>query len=152
MFNENTWKEGEKLTAEYMKEFGYKIVYTNFHCAGVELDIVAILPRKVQIKKLKAELKEKLKIEKNEKLRSLFKQHFQNLQKNVEDLLIITEVKARMTNTFGTGAEAVDSTKIYHMKKGADYLLSKAEFQGMQIRFDIASVDANKVTYIENAF
>ena len=45
MFNERTWKEGEKITQEYMKKNGYKIVYTNFSCVGVELDIVAILAK-----------------------------------------------------------------------------------------------------------
>ena len=44
-----------------MKENGYEVVYTNYRCLGVEVDIVAILRAKIQVKKLKTELKEKLK-------------------------------------------------------------------------------------------
>ena len=53
MFNDVTWKEGERLTQEYMKKEGYKIVYTNYSCIGVELDIVAVWSKKNQIKEIK---------------------------------------------------------------------------------------------------
>ncbi len=152
MFNENTWREGEKKAQQYMLRAGYKIVYTNFQCVGTELDIVAILPVKVQLKNLKQELKEKLKKEKAKRLKILHKQIYKNLKDKLADLLIITEVKARSTDKYGIGAEAVDSTKMYHMKKGADYLLQKEKFAGMQVRFDVASVDAGEITYLEGAF
>ena len=67
MFNENTWKDGEAIAQRYMRKLGYKILYTNFSCVGVELDIVAILPKKVQCKKLKDGLKNKIKENKNRK-------------------------------------------------------------------------------------
>ena len=53
MFNDDTWKYGEQLAQEYMKKAGYKIIYTNFAERGFELDIVAILPKKIQLKNLK---------------------------------------------------------------------------------------------------
>ncbi len=152
MFNENTWKEGELKTQQYMKMQGYKIIYTNFSCRGAELDIVAILPIKPQIKKLKLELKEKLKQEINSNLKKLYKQNYKNLKKDLNEILVITEVKARASEKFGEGVEAIDSIKMYHMNNGADYLLQKSEFKGMQVRFDVASVDSGKLTYIENAF
>ncbi len=43
MFNEKTWRDGEKLVQEHLKKNGYKLVYTNFDVAGVELDIVSVL-------------------------------------------------------------------------------------------------------------
>ena len=61
MYNEDIWKMGEQLAQEYMKKAGYKIIYTNFAEHGFELDIVAILPKKIQYKNLKKEIKEKIK-------------------------------------------------------------------------------------------
>ena len=61
MFNEETWKMGEELAQEYMKKNGYKIVYTNFAMRGFELDIVATISKKARLKKIKKELKLKIK-------------------------------------------------------------------------------------------
>ncbi len=152
MFNKITWKEGEALAKKYMQENGYKIIFTNFQCVGAELDIVAILPRREQIKRLEAELKANLNQEQDKQTRAFFKANFKNLKKNLRDILVITEVKARSNSAFGTGLEAVDKNKVYHMKRGADVLLQRREFSSLQVRFDIASVDDNKVTYYENAF
>ena len=63
MFNRLTWKEGEALAARYMKKAGYKIVYTNFSCVHVELDIVAILSKSAQKSKMKKEYLQKLEQE-----------------------------------------------------------------------------------------
>lgn len=152
MFNEITWKEGEKQTQKYMIEHGYKILYTNFQCAGVELDIVSILPAKVQDKVFKSEIKKRIKSAQTSKMKRFFKQNYKKMRKNLHDLLVITEVKARANSNFGTGLEAVDSNKVYRMKKGADYLLQKREFKDYQVRFDISSVDGGEINYIENAF
>lgn len=152
MLNIKTWKEGEKLVADYMKERGYKIVYTNFSCKIAELDIVAILPKKVQKRLIKSEitlqianLREKTKIK-------ILKMNLKNRLKQTNDLLVITEVKARSNNKFGTGLDAVTDKKIQHIKRGAEVLLKMKRFAGKEIRFDVASVDAGEITYIENAF
>ncbi len=152
MFNENTWKDGELKTQEYMKRAGYKIIYTNFGCVGAELDVVAILPKKIQAKQLKEEFKEKIKLQQNVNIKKMYKKNLNCMLKDLNDILIITEVKARATDKYGKGVEAIDSIKMYHMRNGADFLLRKREFEGLQVRFDVASVDNGKLTYIENAF
>lgn len=152
MFNEMTWREGEKQAQDYMRTHGYKILYTNFQCAGIELDIVAILSAREQKKILKSEIKKRINSTENAKKKQFFKENYKKMRKRLADILIITEVKARATAKYGLGVEAVDSNKMYSMKKGADYLLSKREFKNMQVRFDIASIDSGKITYIENAF
>ena len=61
MFNELVWKGGEKKTVEFMEKRGFKVVKTNFSCVGVELDVISILPKAVQKKNLKIQLKKLLK-------------------------------------------------------------------------------------------
>ncbi len=152
MFNEETWKMGEDLAQEYMKKHGYKIVYTNFAVKGFELDIVATLSAKKQLKKFKAETKEKLKKAKTNKEKMLLKNNYKNLKGKFKDLLIITEVKSRADDRFGRGCECIDLKKRSHLTRGAKFLTEKPEFKGMQVRFDVASVDYGKITYIENSF
>ncbi len=150
MFNERVWKEGEKIAQSYMKKNGYKIKYTNFSCVGVELDIVAILPAKVQKKNLENLLKKQLKQDGVDS--KILKNHYKNLINKLEDLLVICEVKSRSSDKYGEGHEAIDTKKMYHIRRGAEYLMNKSEFKDMQVRFDVASVDAGKLTYIVNAF
>ena len=163
MFNDDTWKIGEQMAQEYMKKAGYKIVYTNFAERGFELDIVAILPKKIQFKNLKidtkkkiTELKEQLKdSKKKDKAKAkikLLKNNIKKVKETQKDLLVITEVKSRADDRFGKGCECIDLKKRSHLIRGAKYLMQMKEFQGMQVRFDIASVDYNKITYIENSF
>ena len=163
MFNDDTWKYGEQLAQEYMKKAGYKIVYTNFAERGFELDIVAILSKKLQFKKLKletknkiAELKKQLKdAKKKDKIIAkikLLKNNITKIKTTLNDLLVITEVKTRADDRFGKGCECIDLKKRSHLIRGAKYLTQMQEFKGMQVRFDIASVDYNRITYIENSF
>ena len=152
MFNENTWKEGELLALKFMKKLGYKIVFTNFNAVGVELDIVAICPKKVQQKVLKTKLKEEIKQTSNKNNAMLLKHNYNLAKKTCNDLLVITEVKARSTEKFGLGAEAVSLKKQAHIRRGAEFLLKMDRFRNATVRFDVASVDAGKVNYIENAF
>lgn len=152
MFNERTWKEGEKITQEYMKKNGYKIVYTNFSCVGVELDIVAILPKKVLYRIEKNRIKQEIKNAKNIKIKQKLKQKLKIIKNSLTDLLIITEVKARQNDKFGSGFDAISIKKKVNIIRGVKFLLKDKKFQNKQVRFDIASVDAGKITYIENAF
>ena len=152
MYNEDTWKIGEQLAQDYMKKEGYKIIYTNFAERGFELDIVAIETKKKQLKKLKSELKDKLKKAKTSKEKVLLKNNFNNIKKSVKDLLVITEVKSRADDRFGKGCECIDLKKRSHLIRGAKFLTQMKEFKNMQVRFDVASVDYNKITYIENSF
>lgn len=150
MFKETTWKDGEKKVQDQMKRRGYKIIYTNFSCVGVELDIVAILPKKVQVKSLKQEYKQKMLEDKPH--RKLYRCSLKSLLKTVEDMLVITEVKARETDKYGLGSESISDFKKQNIIRGARFLQKEARFDKMQIRFDVASVDAGKVTYIKDAF
>lgn len=150
MFKEETWKNGEKLAQQYMKKHGYKIIYTNFSCVGVELDIVAFLPRKKQIKKAKLEYKKR--INQDKKYKNVYKDSLKGYLKTIQDLVVVTEVKARETDKFGLGVEAVSEYKKNNILRGARFLQQDKELSKYQFRFDIASVDAGVVTYIENAF
>lgn len=150
MFKETTWKEGELRVQEYMKKNGYKILYTNFSCVGVELDIVAILPKKVQIKTLKQEYKQKMHEDKKHK--AIYKNSLKSLLKTIEDLLIITEVKARETDKYGLGSESISDFKKQNIIRGARFLQKDFRFDKMQFRFDVASVNGRQITYIEGAF
>jgi Holliday junction resolvase-like predicted endonuclease len=151
MINPLVWKDGEKQAENYMKKHGFKIVKTNFSCVGVELDIVAILPKEVQKKNIKLKLKQQLKgCDRKEK--KMLKISFKTRMKQVTDLLVITEVKARTSDRFGEGKEAVNEQKQHSIIRGARYLQSLPEFAKYQIRFDVASVDAGEISYIEDAF
>lgn len=153
MFNEATWKDGEKETLKYMKKQGYEILYTNFSCVGVELDIVAVLKKSLQIKNLKKKLKQNLKDKNCNFSSKTLKNNYKMAKNSIEDdILVITEVKSRASDKFGTGAFAVSKTKIEHLKRGAKFLLKDKRFENMQVRFDVSSVDSGVVNYIEDAF
>lgn len=152
MYNDETWKMGEELAQQYMKKHGYKIIYTNFAERGFELDIVAILSKKMQFKNLKNETKKKLKDEKSPKVKKLLINNLKNMKPGLKDLLVITEVKSRADDRFGKGCECIDLKKRSHLIRGAKFLTQIEKFKGMQVRFDVASVDYGKITYIENSF
>lgn len=152
MFNEKVWKDGEKLTADYLKKNKYNIVYLNYNCKIAELDIVSVLTKKVQKSLIKNEIKCKIINFKDKISKKMFLLSMKNKIKNLTDLLVITEVKSRTTNKFGVGLEAISSEKIHKMQLGAEMLLKEPRFKDMQIRFDVASVDGGDLTYIENAF
>ena len=150
MFKEKTWKDGELMVQKYMKKNGYKILWTNFSCVGVELDIVAFLPKDVQINSIKDEYKKKIVQDKAHK--SLYKNSLKNYIKTINDLLIITEVKSRETDKYGLGSEAISDYKKDNIIRGARFLVTQKNLEKYQIRFDVASVDDGKITYIESAF
>ena len=72
--------------------------------------------------------------------------------KQVNDLLVITEVKARSNDGFGEGKESVSEQKQFNIIRGARYLQTLPEFAKYQIRFDVASVDSGEINYTEDAF
>ena len=150
MFNDLTWIESEKKVQQFMKKKGYNILMTNFSCVGVELDIVAILSKSAQKKILKSQTKQKILEDKSN--RKIYKNSLKNALKNLDDLLVITEVKGRETDKFGLGSESISDKKKSNIIRGARYLQTDKRFEKYQIRFDVASVDSGKVTYIENAF
>ena len=150
MFNDLTWKDSEQKVQQYMKNKGFKILETNFSCVGVELDIVAILSKSAQKNILKQQTKQRILEDKKNK--SIYKNSLKNALKHLEDLLVITEVKGRETDKFGLGSESISDKKKSNIIRGARYLQTQKQYEKYQIRFDVASVDSGKVTYIENAF
>ena len=150
MFNDITWKESEQKVQEYMKNKGYKILLTNFSCVGVELDIVAILSKSAQKNILKEQTKQRILEDKKNK--SIYKNSLKNALKQLDDLLVITEVKGRETDKFGLGLDSISDKKKSNIIRGARFLQMDKKYEKYQIRFDVASVDSGKVTYIENAF
>ena len=192
MIDEVVWKNGEKIVKEYMINNGYDVVYTNYKCIGVEVDIVAILGVRSQVKKLKSNYYEEIKqlnqkqmliksgrnnafdnkficdkidlqttsknnylkkeIEKIKAQKKSLKISYKSQRKQIEKILVVTEVKARSSDKFGIGAESISDYKIKNIKKAGYFLLNSNEFKGLQIRFDVASVDEEKITYIEDAF
>ena len=141
-----------------MTKQGYKILWTNYSTHGVELDIVALLSKKNQKKKIKKELKLQIQnLKKSNKIeykrtKKVLKHKFKQRSLIVEDLLVITEVKARSSNKYGTGADAIDDYKIGNIKKATRFLINEKGLQEFQVRFDVASVDNGQITYIEDAF
>ena len=150
MFNDLTWKDSEQKVQQYMKNKGFKILETNFSCVGVELDIVAILSKSAQKNILKQQTKQRILEDKKNK--SIYKNSLKNALKHLEDLLVITEVKGRETDKFGLGSDSISDKKKSNIIRGARYLQTQKQYEKYQIRFDVASVDAGNVTYIENAF
>ena len=150
MFNDLTWIESEQKVQEYMKNKGFKILETNFSCVGVELDIVAILPKKIQKKQAKYEMKQRVLEDK--KHSSVYKNSFKNMLKTFQDLLVIVEVKGRELDKFGMGLESISEQKKHNIIRGARFLQTSRNLEKYQIRFDVASVDNGEVTYVESAF
>lgn len=180
MIDEIVWREGELLTQEFLEKNGYKILLTNYSRLGVELDIVSIYSKKAQSKKLKKELKQKIKDikpkykkgfnqdseqktnknlvknkqykqELNKQIVSL-KNRYKSLLSNLDNIIAVTEVKARSSDKYGSGADAISEQKKGHIKKATNYLVKELDLSDFQIRFDIASVDDGKVNYIEDVF
>ncbi len=69
------------------------------------------------------------------------------------EVVVFCEVKRRMSNAFGSGAEAVDWRKQQRIRTVARHWLAQQESWVPEIRFDVAVVDgAGHVEVIEAAF
>lgn len=142
MFNAKTWHNGEKLAQEYLKKQGYKILETNMRLVGSEVDIVAVLPKKLAKKQIKKQVAEN----------KLAKLAAKSLLKNQTDILVFVEVKARQSEKFGMPQEAVTTKKQFAIKRFARAYLLKQKNQNIQVRFDVVAVTGETVEHIENAF
>ena len=67
-------------------------------------------------------------------------------------VLVICEVKARASNAFGSGAEAVTVTKQRRLRRLAAQWMAADGRRWTDIRFDVAVVTAGKLEIIEAAF
>ena len=67
------------------------------------------------------------------------------------ETVVLCEVKARQSETFGTPAEAVNRAKQARYKKIALYFCT-ARGKEVPVRFDVASVLDGRLEYFENAY
>ncbi len=152
MFNENTWKFGECQTYEHLKKMGYKVVAVNFRHINFELDLVAVLSKRKQLKKLRAEYLAKIKAAASYEEAKKHRSVFNSLRAQLKPLLVICEVKTRTNNKYGKGFDAISGNKQMKLKIGAKWFLKQKKYSKYNVRFDIASIDGTQLTYIENAF
>ena len=66
-------------------------------------------------------------------------------------VLVFVEVKARSGGKFGTGVDAVTAGKQSRLIKSASFYCKMKNISPL-CRFDVVSIDAGRVTHIENAF
>jgi putative endonuclease len=62
------------------------------------------------------------------------------------------EVKSRSTDRFGTGLESVTPGKIRHIVSAARYFLYRRGYRYHSVRFDVASLEGNRLRYVKDAF
>lgn len=67
-------------------------------------------------------------------------------------LVVFCEVKARRSNAFGRGVEAVGLAKRRRIRRLAAEWLAGAGLGAVEVRFDVAGVDGTEVTVVEGAF
>lgn len=65
--------------------------------------------------------------------------------------LVFVEVKTRDTDTYGAGFESVRQAKQNKIIRTAQYYIMQNNVEKL-CRFDVISIDDNKITHIENAF
>ncbi|PLX67523.1 MAG: YraN family protein [Denitrovibrio sp.] len=68
----------------------------------------------------------------------------------IGDILVFIEVKARSSEKYGLGYESVTTSKQEKLLKTAQTYMS--ENGERAARFDVVSIDGDKITHIENAF
>ena len=68
------------------------------------------------------------------------------------DTIVFCEVKTRLTEKFGTPAEAVERHKQRRYIDIARYFLMKLGRDDVNVRFDVLEVFVDAINHIENAF
>jgi Holliday junction resolvase-like predicted endonuclease len=66
--------------------------------------------------------------------------------------VVFVEVKYRTKKTFGYGVESVTGRKKQNILSVALHYMGKKKYYNQNARFDIASIENNKISYIEDAF
>jgi putative endonuclease len=62
------------------------------------------------------------------------------------------EVKYRKNNRFGEGYEAVSHQKMEKIRKTAQFFILSFKDKDIIYRFDVISIDGDRIRHIENAF
>ena len=89
---------------------------------------------------------------------TIFERNFRFHSKEVDiiagkdDLLVFVEVKYRRDGTFGSGLDAVTARKRTNIQHVAVHYIDKKRLYDCNVRFDVASIEQDKLLYIEDAF
>ncbi len=131
---------GEQLAAEYLEKQGYKILERNAVYGGCEADIIC----EAYVDEFGAPVKQ------NAVVKALSRV-FKRLRKGVRTL-VFCEVKARETNAYGSGAEAVTPYKAGRYITAAKTYQAAHGRAGCPTRFDIIEISSDEVHHIPDAF
>ena len=66
--------------------------------------------------------------------------------------IVFVEVKKRSGSSYGLGLESVTEKKRRNMISVARRYMQRKTLHDRNVRFDVASIDSNRLQYIENAF
>ena len=69
-----------------------------------------------------------------------------------DDLLVFVEVKYRRDGAYGDGFDAVTVRKRYNIQHAAIHYMDEKRLYDCNVRFDVASIERNRMEYIEDAF
>ena len=69
-----------------------------------------------------------------------------------DDTIVFCEVTTRRSDAFGTAAMAVDQTKQVKVRRLAAAWLAAHGERRVEVRFDVAAIDGNRLEIIEAAF
>jgi putative endonuclease len=69
-----------------------------------------------------------------------------------DDLVVFVEVKYRAGRTFGAGVDSVTTKKKQNILSVAMQYMGKKRLYNRNVRFDVADIEDNKLSYIEDAF
>ncbi len=69
-----------------------------------------------------------------------------------QQYIVIVEVKTRSTGAYGFGYEAVTPAKQQKIKQVTQLFLMEHNLMDQDIRFDVISVDGDKIEHFINAF
>ena len=142
MNNVRKWAEGETLAQNYLKKCGYEILATNYKNVLGEIDIIAKDTRSRQLVALENRLNSG----------KISKEEYDRYKTACADTIVFVEVKARETDRFGTGLEAVNYTKQQKIIKTATIYLKTKKLMDANVRFDVISVVGDTLEHIKNAF
>ena len=142
MNNVKKWAEGETYAKNYLIKCGYEILATNYKNVLGEIDIIAKDTRARQLVALEHRLNSG----------KLTQEEYDRYKTACADTIVFVEVKARETDRFGTGLEAVNYTKQQKIIKTATIYLKTKKLMDANVRFDVISVVGDTLEHIKNAF
>lgn len=149
MNNIKTWIVGETQAADFLKKQGYKIIDKNCKICGSEIDIVAILPKSAQKRQIIQGFK-KRKFENNKEKR-FFKKAIISELKELKDMWVFVEVKARSSKKIGEPFEAVMKQKQHNIERGVLAYLKSHNHKNLPYRIDVVSIVDGEICHITNA-